>query len=330
MSNFVSIIVPVYNPPKLLFRKCIESLMNQNYSEYEVILVNDGSREEYVDLINSYIAGDSRFTLVNKENEGVSIARNVGINMSKGNYISFVDSDDFLEPHFLSTMVDIIKDADMAICSLEEQYFPTPNRFTDIKSFLMQPEDYMWLQYVNFCHNKLYKAKIIKENKIFFPEGIKLGEDALFLNKYYKNIKSIRMTSKRLYHYIPNATSAVNKYDNNFWEWERNVIDTQYDLFNTYGLSKRQEMALTRWLYDKIKYALNYYMDRCTDKFEQDEYLNIISQDRLFDELVNSDFKNNLFLNRNDRFILGLWKRYHLKGVKLARKISKIVRKLRR
>ena len=192
------------------------------------------------------------------------------------------------------------------------------------------PEDYAWLQYVNFCHNKLYKAKIIKENKIFFADGIKLGEDALFLSEYYKNIKKIRMTSKRLYHYIPNATSAVNKYDNNFWKWERNVIDTQYDLFNTYGLSKRQEMALTRWLYGKIKYALNYYMDRCTDKSEQDEYLNSISQDRLFVALVNSDFKNNLFLNRNDRFILGLWKKYGLKGVKLARKISKIIRKLRR
>ena len=116
MSNYaVSIVVPVYNAEKYL-PKCIDSILNQTFKNFELILVNDGSKDNSLIICEDYKVSDRRIKVINKKNEGVSIARNIGINSAKGKYIMFIDSDDWIESNMVEKMYDAIQNSDIAIC----------------------------------------------------------------------------------------------------------------------------------------------------------------------------------------------------------------------
>jgi glycosyltransferase involved in cell wall biosynthesis len=191
MSLKVSVIIPVYNAEKYI-NQCIESLINQTLQECEFIFINDGSKDESQQIIENYQKLDVRIKLINQENQGVSIARNVGLRIAKGEYIGFVDADDFIEKKMYEILYTTAKqnDSDVIISNFESEIeghkintkYPFPIEVTLNNDYINEEILPYFLKEDNLntgC-NKIYKNKVIRENNLKFPEKVPLGEDGLF------------------------------------------------------------------------------------------------------------------------------------------------------
>ncbi len=223
MTNKVSIIVPVYNSEKTIY-KCLDSIINQNYSNIEVILVDDGSIDKSLEICNEYSSKDSRIKVYHKENGGVSSARNYGLEKSTGDYISFVDSDDYIEKNMYGLLAETInKDkSDVAICNVyyenkdgKEIYgFDYINK---IFSKIEYPETaYYNSSILGYACNKLYSRNLIfneKNKYISFDTNITIAEDDLFNYEILNNNKDVRYSyiNDKLYHYVLNEEGAINQ-----------------------------------------------------------------------------------------------------------------------
>lgn len=177
----ISIIIPVYNTEKYI-KKCIDSIINQTLKEIEIIILNDGSSDACNDIIENY--DDSRIVYINKDNEGISITRNKGIELANGEFITFVDSDDYIDITFCEKMYNkAIKDkCDVVIC---DYYNKDDNLYTKKSIYNFNDtklkDNPAIINEVNLgpC-NKIYKSTLITDNNIKFPENIKY-EDAPFV-----------------------------------------------------------------------------------------------------------------------------------------------------
>lgn len=202
----VSIIVPVYNSEKTLER-CIESLIHQTYSDIEILLVIDGSTDSSVDIAKVYEKKDSRVKAILKENEGVSKARNTGLELAKGEYIQFVDSDDYIAPHMCETLMKNVDNTQvsMVLCGyhhlfLERDIIKSPKDGI----YLLKKNTETFLQlyeagFLNMPWNKLFKREAIIKG---FDTSLSLGEDLLFNLNYLKQVDQIVVINDSLYYYI--------------------------------------------------------------------------------------------------------------------------------
>ena len=211
----VSIIIPIYNVEKYI-TKCIDSIIKQDYKNLEIILVNDGSKDNSLKICEKYKKMDNRIVLINKENGGVSSARNEGLKIAKGEYISFVDGDDFLEPDFVSYMLNIIikYNCDIAISKncfrddKEKQILKDKVNIYDSKDTL----SLLLSMRINVgCWNKMYKKSAI--NNLSFDEKQFYGEGLLFISTVAQKIKKSAIFERKIYHYRQdNIASATKKY----------------------------------------------------------------------------------------------------------------------
>ena len=311
----ISVIIPMYKTPKLRLRKCLDSLIKQTFKDFEVLIIDDGNTYDYECLVNEYEQADQRISLIKQPHSGVSAARNLGMKKAAGNYISFIDSDDYVDPSFLEEMYQAIQDSDVAICAVSEQYYPVYPGVADCRLFWSKPSFYNGLQYINFCHNKLYRLNLIRQNNIEFQIGVKLGEDALFLADYLKVCKSFRQVREPRYHYVPDANSAMHKYREEFWMWEQKVIERQWELFHTYPLSNFEEQAMEHWLYVKLKYALYYYIQREKDRKKRHKKLKEIYDSELFKRLKKCQIKGHKHFRKTDKYILRIWNIFGFYGI---------------
>ena len=212
----VSIIVPVYNTEKYLAR-CIDSILAQTFTDFELILVNDGSKDNSGKICDEYAQKDSRIVVIHKENGGVSSARNKGIDVAQGEWISFVDSDDWISSDFLSSFT---YDADLMICGIELFGTKHSQQIPDSQHLQNTTEIYTWL--ASNCHRgyvpspwaKVFKTSIIQNNNIAFNTSIIRGEDAIFNFDYIQYCDSIKLFNIASYHYyyITEITSIGSKY----------------------------------------------------------------------------------------------------------------------
>lgn len=184
----VSIIVPVYNVEKYL-AKCIDSIIAQEYDDWELILVNDGSSDSSKAICEEYCINDNRISLYNQENAGPSAARNLGIKKAKGEYITFIDSDDYVTPTYLTDLVKY--DSDVIASGFDLWYLdgrPTRRKTYD-KLFFFSTYDnnigeaiaigeYKYLWHSPCC--KLYYRELLISNNLLFNEDLNYGEDHLF------------------------------------------------------------------------------------------------------------------------------------------------------
>mgnify|MGYP003302353025 CR=1 FL=1 len=213
-NPLISVIVPVYNVEKYLDR-CIESIVNQTYKNLEIILIDDGSTDNSPQICDELEKKDKRIKVIHKENSGVSSARNVGLDNAKGDYIGFVDSDDFIEKDMYSLMLKKIESTNsdccfcdvryVGICSNEEIHLWNKQLFSkqEILNVFFEFNGF------NFSvWNKLFQKNKIK--KIRFNEKIFIKEDALFCLEYFNDIKKISHINKALYNYCFNDESALN------------------------------------------------------------------------------------------------------------------------
>ena len=219
----ISIIVPVYKTPNEYLKRCLESLNNQTYKDLEIIIVNDGMTEENLKCVETFLKNE-RFKIIGKENKGVSYARNLGIENAKGEYIAFVDSDDFIDDTFCEKMYHLIieKKAECAICGYNRVYNNKIEKLNCNDTFCeLNQNEYLEKvlnvqEAVGFSHMKLIKKDILSKNKIRFNEKLMLAEDAVFCIRLAKNIKKIVKINEPLYNYQFNSESAVRKYDENY------------------------------------------------------------------------------------------------------------------
>ena len=218
IKGLVSIIVPVYNSEKYL-NTCIKSLLNQNYPDVEVILVNDGSTDSSVSICNKYNKKYQRVRLINQKNQGPSVARNQGIMNARGEYIQFVDSDDFIEIDMTDKLVKAIEEkVELVICGYKVIYEgkditsvwkqPIEKKYSR-NEFLMSFGKYYIDNFINSLWNKLYSINIINEFNLSFKENISLGEDLLFNIEYIKRCNSINIINNSLYNYFCRQSGSL-------------------------------------------------------------------------------------------------------------------------
>ena len=217
MSIKISIIVPVYNVEKYLER-CIISILNQRFYDFELILVNDGSTDRSLDICNEYEKIDNRIKVINKENGGLSSARNAGIEVAKGEYIAFVDSDDYINRNMYQVLYDnIIKaDADISISNFEyvdeNDDVNLNNKLENIEFMTFNNIEAMHQLYsgnnVQFivAWNKLYKRELFRELR--YTEG-RIHEDEFIIHKLLYNTNKVVYTPLRLYYYVQRIGSIT-------------------------------------------------------------------------------------------------------------------------
>lgn len=210
----VSVIVPVYNTEKYLSR-CIDSIIRQTYSDLEVLLINDGSSDKSGTICREYADIDNRIKVINQSNQGVSKARNRGLEVASGEFVCFVDSDDWIDDTHIEGLVVSIAGND---CICEGYIRGNTQSILEAKRVDLFKIDGNELAvffvngYVHPCWNKLFKKSIIEDNNIRFPTDISISEDSLFCLKYLSCSRMLALSERATYHYwADNAVSTLSK-----------------------------------------------------------------------------------------------------------------------
>ena len=218
MSKTVSIVIPVYNVEQYL-RACLDSIAEQTYSDLEVILVDDGSTDQSGMICDLYASKDPRFRVIHQSNAGAANAKNTGLDAVSGNYVTFIDSDDWVEPDWIETMLTALEstDADVAECDFKKEFmgYSEPGNDTYITG------DYTAEEYLSFyldnwtCSlfwNKLFRTELTRN--VRFRRERRCIDDEFFTYKVLSGASRIVRVRKQLYHYRQRISSAVSSEKN--------------------------------------------------------------------------------------------------------------------
>lgn len=242
-SPKISVIVPVYNVEKYL-RRCIDSILAQTFTGFELLLIDDGSKDKSGEICDEYAKKDSRVRVFHKENGGVSSARNLGLDNALGEWITFVDSDDYVNTNWLSFYVQAF-DADLIIqgCKIVESnvsmtvvmdcdILANGNTRFDILCSLVRKG------LLNSPWNKCYKYEIIKKNDLRFVEGVSLSEDLIFVLDFLSLSNSLHI--ERCATYVYNRQSSILSFK--FYE-PLSLVEWKYRIFYS-------AIRLVNWNFD--------------------------------------------------------------------------------
>lgn len=208
----VSIIIPVYNVDKYI-RECLESCISQIYKDIEIVVVNDGSTDSSMDIISKYAKQDSRIKVYNQHNSGVVVARELGIEKSEGEYLCFVDSDDFIAPNMISEMLETGKNYDIVACDfyiydditqkkqVRRNYYLGGSKNEIINSLLSRT--CTW----SLC-GKLFKRHLF--STVNMPYGVKSGEDGIVCFQLHNNAQNVYHIASSFYYYRQRASSVTH------------------------------------------------------------------------------------------------------------------------
>lgn len=243
----ISVIIPAYNA-ELTIGRCLESILSQEFVEIEVIIVNDGSKDGTMKICSKYAESDNRIIVHEIPNSGVSIARNKGIKLAKGKYITFVDADDYIEFGCLEKIFQAAEtdDADLMVWNYhfvrdtlgkKNSDFPeemVTRKATDISyarattlcpliTNLNSPTGRIVV--MGFACSKLFKTSIIRDNNILFPEGVILYEDVAFVYKYLEHVATLKFIQNPYYYYVESENGATLRY-------KPEIVDSNHAFIN--------------------------------------------------------------------------------------------------
>lgn len=216
----ISVIVPVYNTGQMLER-CIGTILAQTMKEIELIIVDDGSTDESPKICDEFAEKDERVKVIHKQNEGVSIARNTGIQAATGEYIGFVDSDDWIDDSMYSDLYNEARqnNADTVMCDAVTVYddgSTEQDTITQLQnSIVLNKRDIapdLLLELAGAAWRCIYKRELIESSTIRFPDGIKLAEDRIFNILAFGQMNKLSYIKKPYYNRYVRKGSAVNKY----------------------------------------------------------------------------------------------------------------------
>ena len=242
----ISIIVPVYNVEKYI-RKCLDSIIGQTYTDLEIILVDDGSPDNSGAICDEYAKNDSRIKVIHKQNGGLSSARNAGLDVASGEFVTFIDSDDYIEADTISSVVDAISQKQVEIVLIREKQVnqkgettkkvgdkPTNTTFYKGKDFLVE---LVLGKQINGACDKFYKRECI--NNLRFEEGRHHGEDMLFNVQYLDCVNTVGYVDSIKYSYVSNDDSVTHAPFNN------HSVDSIYFKDKVYNIVKEKYPAYT-------------------------------------------------------------------------------------
>ena len=261
----VSIIVPIYNSEQYL-KRCLNSLINQTLKDIEIILINDGSSDNSYNICQYYKNIDDRIILINKKNQGVSSARNSGLEVCSGEYICFVDSDDYIELNAIEEMYQIaVKNrADIVLFNhywgednLNVVKFPK-NRLIKDRELISILSKSNTNYVLPFSVRNIFK-NTKKQKQIKFKTNLKFGEDSLYNLESYLNAKSMYCSEKAYYHYMPNDNSAMSRKNKkkNYLLYLNNLYDEKMKLY--------EKMKLNDFKIDLYNYTIQHTLNILID-----------------------------------------------------------------
>ena len=251
MGPVVSVIVPVYNAQKSLAR-CIDSILNQTFKDFELILLDDGSTDTSGEICDRYAEIDERVRVIHKENSGVSDTRNRGLDIAEGKYLQFLDSDDWITPEATGLFVRTAEEnqCDMVIAdfyrvigervsqkgAIEEDGLM--DQVTFAENMLQKPADF----YYGVLWNKLYKREIVESYRLRMDSSVSWCEDFMFNLEYVRHIRSVYALKVPVYYYVKTKGSLVSQ-----------------------GMSVKKTIQMKRTVFE-------YYNSFCKDVFDEEDY----------------------------------------------------------
>lgn len=255
MNQLISIIIPVYNCENFVFI-CLNSIDKQTYQNFEVLIINDGSIDRTEEICRQFCATHKKFKLITKQNGGVSSARNEGLKWARGELVSFVDADDYVDPSFLEKMIFNENENDFSMCRIvlfdsqdKRQYLEEIN----LHNFVAEPSslNYFVVNNIYDVQNNwiktdaifgsscriLFRKKLIDKISLKFNESLPLGEDKIFVMRYMQEAKKGLLIDDYLYSYRINGNSATNQfcsgYNPNYLESTFLMYKSQIDFLKT-------------------------------------------------------------------------------------------------
>lgn len=301
----LSIIIPVYNVEKFL-HKCITSIINQKFKSFELILINDGSTDKSGEICEYYAKKDSRIKVIHKQNSGVSDARNAGIDIAKGTYISFVDSDDYVNEYMFEKLYDSTshEQFDLIVSGIifeRKNNTEWQNKIMEYEAFDFRGFNFiikeLFLSYLLYNPvAKLYKKDIIERNNIRFRSDMSFGEDPVFNCEYIKYISSLKTIDKCYYNYVKHGEiSLSNRYDSNKFNCNRIMYIELKELMNYYYLEDSEVFDKLEWRYKKELFDMIFTLFKANENVTfKDKYrfINIIFKDSKYEFL--NDYLSNI------------------------------------
>lgn len=256
MQDLISIIVPIYNVERYLNR-CIDSILAQTFTNFELILVDDGSPDDCGKMCDDYAMKDSRINVIHKKNGGVSEARNFGIDCAKGEYICFIDSDDFVHKQYLEILYNIAKesDAEMSICSFSICYdsdivdeIISNVSYEEFSDKYLYDDNFLIHKWANLvcAWNKLYKRNLFEQ--IRYPVG-KIHEDNFTYYKLIDKANKVVITEEGLYHYYMSENSISRS---EFTDKRLHILQAyqeQIEYFKKKNNQRMVEISFEKYIY---------------------------------------------------------------------------------
>ncbi|MGG7213279.1 glycosyltransferase family 2 protein [Clostridium nigeriense] len=302
MSELISVIVPVYNTEKYI-RKCIESLLNQTYKRLEIILVDDGSQDRSGEICDEYKSIDERITVIHKKNGGLSDARNVGIKIAKGEYIAFLDSDDWVDINLYSRLYSILKkySAEISICNFKKVFDEDDILSSSEKIYNYSNIEALEEIYGENCAqmivawNKLYKKNIFRG--LYYPKG-KIHEDEFLTPKLLYRANKIVYIEEELIYYrqtpnsIMNSEFSIRRLD--YLE----ILEERNEFIQNNGLTSIEIKSIERQLNSIINYYFKVKSSRIHNKenVSKDLYNKFIKTSNNIPKKLLFKFKLKIFI----------------------------------
>lgn len=275
-TPLISVIVPVYRVEKYLER-CVKSILSQTYKNLEVILVDDGSPDQCPAICDACAEKDARVKVIHQENKGLSGARNAGIDAASGEYLAFVDSDDYVSPHFIEELYQLLQDTGCAIGQCRFSYVKGDGlveegdsafciyRGESLMEQLYGPEEKATCFVVAW--NKLYRAELFKETGIRYPEG-RIHEDEATTYRLFHEAKKLAFLDRALYgYYTENGGSITSVFSAKRLQW-LTAHEERIAFFKKNGYEKLLPAA-----YRKLCDACITFYFRCTEQVKDAEEL---------------------------------------------------------
>lgn len=316
LSNVtISILMPVYNSQEYL-KNTVQDVINQSYGDWELILVDDGSKDNSKNICIELQKFDNRIRFINKENTGVSDTRNIALDNAKGKYIAFIDSDDSVHKDYLKILLSSIEKSNgqLAVCGFKERKISTNGQIEELSRVFYPKEviatedmkdlimDFGNSGLLNPLWNKLYSRKIIEENNIRFKEEVETGEDFIFNLQYFRKINNICFSKGELYYYIRrNNNSITYQYIDNMYEKGleiHNLLEDFLKDMNFYN-SKNKYILYGNHLMGVFSAFLNLFHKDCKLTLKQKKHY--------IKAIVNREYVSECAVNRKrDKGLIGL------------------------
>jgi Glycosyltransferases, probably involved in cell wall biogenesis len=329
-----SIIIPVYNAENYL-EQCLDGILTQIYRNIEVILVNDGSKDKSGSICDKYVEKDSRFHVVHKDNQGVSSARNTGLDMATGDYIMFVDSDDWIEKDAIEKIYKILNNYPYEILmygivkdglrnsrrifknSSSREFFTNREIIQELPMFIKSES-------VN-SPIKVYKKSLIKSNSIIFNTGLDIAEDCLFNIQCFLEASSLYVIDDILYHYTIRENSSLSrKFRDNKFEKLKTVNNRLLELIRGKENYNNLKEAL---LYIRLKNVFSCFMDVFKDECPYSYEQRLQFMENILKQKEGSEF--NIITDKRFKILAAIVKTNSRTLVYLVSKVIFILKKWR-